>query len=173
MRTTTSTSFKFWARALRKLAHSKPKARVQYGKLVLVVVPVLQSEGRFYVKACSILLLMNVPLKDFTVIWTIFGPVTQNMLIFVSGWHSFALLSWSDIRVNSTVNIERPFRSKFTFIPTFPLKGFPWAGTNEFWQNLSLANWHVKISCPAEWATCPISVQNGKILLTSTFAKPS
>ena len=45
-RTTTSTSFKFWARALPKFSPSKPKAHAQYGKLVLVVVLVLQSEGR-------------------------------------------------------------------------------------------------------------------------------
>ena len=42
-----STSFKFWARALRKFSPAKPKERAQYGKLVLVVVLVLQSEGRY------------------------------------------------------------------------------------------------------------------------------
>ena len=34
-----------YARALRKFSPSKPKARAQYEKLVLVVVLVLQSEG--------------------------------------------------------------------------------------------------------------------------------
>ena len=35
------------------------------------------------------------------------------------------------------------------------------------WQNqLSLGKWHVNISCPAELATCPISVHNGKVLAT-------
>ena len=46
-RTTTSTSFKFWPHAHRKYSPSKPKARAQYGKLVLVVVLVRQSEGRY------------------------------------------------------------------------------------------------------------------------------
>ena len=41
--TTTSTSFKFWARALRKFSPAKPKGHAQYGKLVLVVILVLQS----------------------------------------------------------------------------------------------------------------------------------
>ena len=35
--------YEFWARALRKFSPSKPKARAQYRKLVLVVVLVLQS----------------------------------------------------------------------------------------------------------------------------------
>ena len=38
---------KYWAHALRKFSPSKPKARAQYEKLVLVVVLVLQSEGRY------------------------------------------------------------------------------------------------------------------------------
>ena len=37
---------KYRARALRKFSLCKPKAHAQYGKLVLVVLLVLQSEGR-------------------------------------------------------------------------------------------------------------------------------
>ena len=44
-RTTTSTSFLFWASALRKMSVSKPYAHAQYGQLVLVVVLVLRSKG--------------------------------------------------------------------------------------------------------------------------------
>jgi len=34
-----------------------------------------------------------------------------------------------------------------------------------FWQDLSLIKWYLKITCPAEWATCPVSVHNGKIVV--------
>jgi len=44
------TSFKFWARALWEFSPFKLKARAQYGKLVLVVVLVLQCEGRYYLQ---------------------------------------------------------------------------------------------------------------------------
>ena len=39
--------YEFKARALRKLSPCKRKVHAQYGKLVLVVVLVLQSEGRY------------------------------------------------------------------------------------------------------------------------------
>ena len=51
-----STSFKFWAGALRKFSPAKPKVRAQYGKLVLVVVLVMQSEGLYFLVNVTLLI---------------------------------------------------------------------------------------------------------------------
>ena len=67
-RTITSTSFKFWTRALRKFSPFKPKARTQYGKLVPITVTY-----------CNLKIAKKVRLKS--VVWCLTPTHTTTILL--------------------------------------------------------------------------------------------